>query len=314
MKTLTDRLYDYLDVRRALGYKLDFCERVLRKFTQFADDLGQRHISVDLFLAWKDQYGNADSNTWSRRLGMVRSFATWLQGIDGRSEVPPSSLMTYRAVRPKPSIFSEQQIRDLVAEAARLPSEYGFRGLTASTLFGLIAVTGLRINEALGLDEADIDLSLGTLDVTKTKNGYDRRLPIAPCTVDRLRHYIDQRRRLIGVSGGAVFVTSNGRRLGDCGARYNFAQVGQRLGYRPKQRRKRHGIGPRIHDLRHTFAVRTIIDWYKADLDVDREMYKLTAFLGHKKPQHTYWYIEAVPELLELASKRSERLIKRRRP
>lgn len=122
METLIDRLHDYLDVRRALGYKLDFCERVLRKLTQFADDLGRRHISVDLFPAWKDQCENADSNTSSRRLGMVCSFATGLQGIDGRSEAPPSSLMTYRAVRPTSYIFSEQQIRDLVAEAAHRPS------------------------------------------------------------------------------------------------------------------------------------------------------------------------------------------------
>lgn len=313
MKTLTDRLYEYLGVRRAFGYKLEFSERVLKKFTQFADERGQRHITVELFKTWKENYGGADNNTWAARLGMVRSFAIWLSGIDCRSEVPPSGLLTYKNIRPKPYIFTEQQVRDIVAEARRLPSEYGLRGLTASTLFGLIAVTGVRINEALALDEDDVDLNLGTIDITKTKNGSDRRLPLASCAADRLGSYIVRRRSLAGVNGGAVFVGLTGERWGDCGARYTFALIGKRLGHRAPQRYNRHGVGPRIHDLRHTFAVRTIIDWYKAGLNVDREMYKLTAFLGHKKPQHTYWYIEAVPELLQLASSRAECLIKRRR-
>ena len=312
MKTLTERLYEYLEVRRAMGYDLRFPERVLKKFTAYADERSATHITTDLFKAWKHDYGNADTNTWSARLSMVRSFARWLRGIDGISEIPPRDIAIGKFKRAKPYIYSEQEIHDIIAEAGKLRSEYGFRGLTSSTLFGLIAVTGLRINEALGLEKDHIDLSVGTLEILKSKSGNGRCLPLSPSTVDRLGEYLEQRQHITGLDGGPVFVRYNGAPLGDCGARYTFAQVSRRVGLRKSTGFKRHGTGPRIHDLRHTFAVRTIIAWYKADLDVDREMYKLSAYLGHKKPVHTYWYIEAVPELMQLASERSEILLNRR--
>ncbi len=313
MKTLTERLYEYLEIRRALGYDLSFTERVMKKFTAYADERNAEHITSALFKDWKRDYGAADTNTWSARVSMVRKFATWLRGIDGKSEIPPRDIAIGKPKRSKPYIYSEQQIRDIVAEAARLPSEYGFRGLTASTLFGLIAVTGLRINEALGLQKDHIDLSAGTLEILKSKSGSERCLPLSPSTVDRLGQYLELRRHITGLNSGPIFVRHTGAPLGDCGARYTFAQVGRRLGHRNPAGYKRHGVGPRIHDLRHTFAVHTIISWYKAGVDVDQEMYKLSAFLGHKKPVHTYWYIEAVPELMQLAAKRSEALLKKRR-
>lgn len=312
MTNLTDRLSEYLEIRRALGYDLAFTERVMKKFTAYADERHAEHITTALFEAWKRDYGSADTNTWAARVSMVRKFAAWLHGIDGKSEVPPRDIAIGKPKRSKPYIYSEKQIQDIVAEAARLPSEYGFRGITAATLFGLIAVTGLRINEALGLQRDHIDLSAGTLEILKSKSGNERCLPLASSTIDRLEQYLDQRQHITGLDGGPVFVRHTGVPLGDCGARYTFAQIGHRLGHRKPAGYKRHGVGPRIHDLRHTFAVRTITNWYKAGLDVDQEIYKLSAFLGHKKPQHTYWYIEAVPELMRFAADRSEVRLKKR--
>jgi integrase len=141
------------------------------------------------------------------------------------------------------------------------------------------------------------------------KNGTARYVPLAPSTVARLRVYSAERTRLLGPTPGPFFLMESGTRPTDCCARYNFALVSQKLGLRKQQRFCRHGRGPRIHDLRHTFAVRTIIGWYRKGLDPDREMIKLSTYLGHAKPEHTYWYIEAVPELLQLASKRAERAL-----
>jgi integrase len=311
MSTLTQRLDDYLVVRRSLGYDLSHSARVLRRFTAFADREGRDHITIDLFLRWKAAYGNADNNTWSARLGMVRVFAQWLQAHDGRTEVPPAGLIAGKPRRARPYIYSDKEIVAIVTRAAALRSRYELRGWTCSTLYGLIAVTGLRINEALQLDDHDADLEAGVITVRRGKNGRARFVPITASVVDRLSIYRHERVRLLGASAGAFFRTDDGRRLSEGNARYNFAVVSQAIGLREPQRFCRTGRGPRIHDLRHTFAVRTIIAWYRKGLDPDREMSKLSTYLGHARPEDTYWYIEAVPELLRLASERAERAMRR---
>lgn len=309
MTTLTQHLAGYLVVRRSLGFDLVFEERVLRVFTHFADRDGADHITIDLFLRWKGTFGSANNNTWGRRLGMVRSFALWMKGYDERTEVPPPGLIPVKWHRPRPYIYSDKEVATLIASATRLRSRYGLRGWTCSTLFGLIAVTGLRINEALKLDDEDVDLDAGVITVKRGKNGKARFAPIAPSTNKWLEAYRTERMRLLGRTTGPFFRNDDGCRLTDCSARYNFALVSQNMGLRETQRFCKHGRGPRIHDLRHTFAVRTIMGWYRKGLDPDREMIRLTTYLGHVKPDHTYWYIEAVPELLQLASKRAERAL-----
>jgi integrase/recombinase XerD len=312
MISLTARLEHYLAVRRGLGADLSFSERVLRRFTAFADAECIDHVTVDLFLRWKEHFGSANNNIWSARLGMVGVFATWLQGIDPRTEVPPAGLIFGKLRRTRPYIYTDDQIAEIMAEAARLPSPYGLRGRTCSTLFGLIAVTGLRVSEAIGLDEEDVDLDEAVLTVRRGKNGKSRFVPISACAVDQLSAYRAERNRILGPSPSPFFLFESGRRPTDCSARYSFAEVCQHIGLRNRQAFNRHGRGPRIHDLRHTFAVRTIMDWYRKGLYPDREMIKLSTYLGHTKTEHTYWYIEAVPELLQLASERAERSITER--
>lgn len=307
MRPLTVRLQHYIAMRRSLGYDLSFSERVLRKFAEFADHEGADHITVDLFLRWKKHYGSANSYTWSRRLSMVRVFAGWLQGFDPRTEVPPPGLLPNRPRRARPYIYTDDQVAEIVTEAARLPSSYGLRGWTCSTLFGLIAVTGLRVNEAIRLDEEDVDLNEALLTVRRGKNRKSRFVPLSASATGRMRAYRVERNRMLGRGGSAFFLLENGQRPSDCCVRYNFALACQRIGLRKPQSFNRHGRGPRIHDLRHTFAVRTIMDWYRRGLDPDREMLKLSTYLGHAKPEFTYWYIEAIPELLQLACEHAER-------
>jgi len=312
MISLTVRLEQYLTIRRSLGYDLSFSERVLRRFAEFAGSEGADHITVELFLRWKKRFGSANNHTWSTRLGMVRVFASWLQGFDPRTEVPPPGLVSGKPRRPRPYIYTDDQIAEIVTEAGRLPSSYGLRGWTCSTLFGLIAVTGLRVSEALGLDDKDVDLNEAVLSIRRGKNGKCRFVPLSPCAAERLRAYRAERNRILGTGRVAFFLLENGERPSDCCARYNFARVCQRIGLRERQAFNRHGRGPRIHDLRHTFAVRTIMDWYRRGLDPDREMLKLSTYLGHSKPELTYWYIEAIPELLQLACERAERNLSER--
>jgi integrase len=306
MKTLSQELDRYLSIRRSLGYKLSTDGRILRKFIAFVESEGTDYISTTLFLRWKATFGKAKNQTWAHRLTMVRVFAQWLHSIDPKHEVPPKSLIPSRIRRPHPYIYSEGDIRRIVETAAELPSLHGIRALTCSTLFGLIAVTGLRVSEALSLDVSDIDLESGVITVRTGKFGKSRLLPVSECTKARLTDYAKERDRLLGAPSQAFFVADRGERLTDCGARYNFAAVCQIIGLRPPQKFKRHGRGPRIHDLRHTFAVRTLLNWYRHCADPAREMLKLSTYLGHATAAHTYWYIEAVPELLELASKRLE--------
>ena len=216
MTTLSQRLDDYLAIRRSLGFDLSFSGRVLRGFTAFADHQGIDCVTVDLFLQWKAESGSADNNTWSHRLGMVRLFAVWLQGHDVRTEVPPAGLISGKLRRTRPYIYSDTEVAALVARAAKLPSRYGLRGWTCSTLFGLIAATGLRINEALKLDDDDVDLDDGVITVRVGKNGKARFLPITPSCVARLGAYRVERTRLLGATDGAFFRDDDGRRPTDC--------------------------------------------------------------------------------------------------
>ena len=240
---------------------------------------------------------------------MVRRFAFWLAEHDNRTEVPSSQLVTGRYRRRVPYIYAPSQIADLVVEAGRLPSPYGLRAALWQTLFGLIAVTGMRVNEALSLDQHDVDLERAILTLRNTKNGKDRQLPVNEDTAHWLVRYAELRDRLVPQQSSRFFIKEDGEPAGDCGARYNFAQVSRNIGLRSPQAFNRHGHGPRIQDLRHTFAVHTILDWFRDGRDIETEMYKLSTYLGHSEPKHTFWYIEAVPELMQLAAARAERRV-----
>ena len=294
----------YVTLRRVLGADLSTDARILRRFATFADRDGAQHVNTNLVMRWLESLPSASPGTRATRFRVARQFAEWLHGIDPRHEAPPRGLVPGRLQRVHPYIYSEAEIVAIIDQARTLPSVYGLRGLTCSTLFGLIAVTGLRISEALGLDPADLEVESGILHVRQGKLGKERLLPLDHSVVQRLESYGRERDRLLGRRPGAFFVTCEGHRLGDCSARYNFAHVCQQIGLREPQLYLRHGRGPRIHDLRHTFAVRTMLNWYRSGKDVSREMIKLTTWLGHASPANTYWYLEAVPELLELASSR----------
>lgn len=209
-----------------------------------------------------------------------------------------------RAESGGPPHISDAEVAQIISAARDLPSTYGMRGLTCAMLYGLIAVTGMRIAEALALDSEDFDTGQQTLHVRNGKNGKERLIPIDPDVSNRLADYCAERDRLLERRSEPLFVNCKGVRPNYCWARANFVRVCQSVGLRGTWSKPMLGNPPRIHDLRHTFAVRTITGWYRAGHDAAREMHKLTTYLGHEGLRDTYWYLQAVPELLELASAR----------
>lgn len=305
MSDLQKSLDDYLKLRRTLGFKLAATEWCLRGFLDFLDSKGAKHITTELALQWARRPANGEPSTWAQRLSRIRLFAAWYRARDLRTEVPAEGLLAASIQRKPPFIFNEKQIAALVREAERLPCHRGMRARTFSTMFGLIAVAGLRISEAVRLDRVDVDLGEQMLTIRDTKFGKTRLVPLSKSTIVALRRYAKQRdQTLPGTATPAFFISERGRRVTDWAARYNFALVSRAAGLRGPVKGYRHGHGPRVHDLRHSFAARTMVGWYRAGVDVERELPKLSAYLGHTHVNDTYWYIEAVPELLQLATER----------
>lgn len=305
MSDLREAVEQYLRLRRSLGYQLREPAAVLHKFVTFAQGEGADYITTDLMLRWADQPSNAQLATKSAKLATIRRFALWRTASDPRTEVPAQDLLPAKYRRQRPYIYTEDQIRRLVRSAAQLASRRGMRGLTYSTFFGLLAATGMRLSEALALDRGDVDLDRGDLNVRKAKFGKSRLVPVHRSTATALRRYAEQRDQILGcLSTPAFFVAEHGTRITNWSTQYNFARISQQIGLRAPATGYRHGHGPRLHNLRHRFAVQTLINWYRTGVDVEREIPKLSTYLGHVHVSDTYWYIEAVPELLQLATER----------
>lgn len=305
MSELRQALEEYLALRMKLGFKLKDVGKALRDFLAFLESKGASHITRDLALHWAQQPAESQPATWARRLGLVRCFAAWRSVTDPRTEVPPKGLIPNRACRMRPYIYSDKEIQQIIQRARQLPSSTGLRGGTYSTLFGLLAVTGLRVSEALSLNREDVDLDEGVLTVRWTKFGKSRLVPVHETTLEVLANYTRTRNCIFPRPTTPSFLLSErGVRVKRWAAEYNFAKVSREVGLRAPAKPYRHGHGPRLHDMRHRFAVLTLIDWYRAGVDVEREIPKLATYLGHAHMHTTYWYIEGVPELLELATQR----------
>jgi integrase len=305
MSALSNALTQYLAIRRTLGRVDRNVSRLLHHFVAFVDDSSSPLITTDLVRRWAVQPAAAHPSTWAGRLVIARRFAIWQRASDPRTEVPPADLVGQRYRRKPPQRFHDHDIVALIQRAAALPSAWRLRGPTYATLFGLLAVTGLRISEALHLDRSDVDLEAGVLLIRRTKFGKSRLVPIHSTTTDTLRAYGERRDRILKTwTMPAFFLSERRTRITEWSARYNFAVISRAIGLRPPTRGGRHGHGPRIQDLRHRFAAQTLIRWYRAGLDVDRELPKLSTYLGHVHTADTYWYLEAIPELVQCAADR----------
>jgi integrase/recombinase XerD len=304
MSPLRLALRDYLKIRRSLGFKLEWDGRMLEDFIGFLERAGAERITTELALSWARLPRNARPYHRRKRLGVVRLFARYVATIDPQTEVPSKDLLPATRQRLAPYIYSSQEIAALMGAARALspPS----RAATIETLIGLMAATGLRLGEALGLDQADVDLDDGVLRV-RGKQSEQREVPLHPSTVRALSDYARMRdRRWPAPNTTAFFLSRLGVRL-SAAAVHNktFPALIREAGLQGRGHRAR----PRPHDLRHSFAVATLLDWHHAGAEVDRELPLLSTYLGHRDPSNTYWYLQATPELLGLVAGRLDNVL-----
>ena len=299
-QTLDGALTDYLAVRRSLGFKLTRDGLLLRQFVAFCEQTGANRITSEVALVWVTSPAKASPSWLNMRLSMVRGFACWLQASHPSTEVPPRGWLP-PVRRTTPYLYSEADIVALMAAAQR--ARWPLSAATYETLVGLLAVTGLRIGEAIRLDRADVSLADGLLTIRESKFGKTRQVPIHPSTVENLRSYLRRRSTLSPApSEPALFVHPAGNRINYEAVQGMFRSLVQRNGLTPRSERCR----PTIHGLRHTFAVNTLVGWYRDGVDVQARLPVLSTWLGHADPKWTYWYLSATPELLTLAAQRLE--------
>lgn len=297
MSALARHVAEYLALRRSFGFKLEREQRLLAQFVAYSEAAGQEHVTGELAIAWAKLPGAASPNQWAKRLGVVRRFAVYLVTIDPATEVPPSGIFPTTRRRPSPYLFSEGDIARVLAAARGLTPP--LRAATHEALSGLLAVSGMRIGEAIGLARGDVDLNSGVITIRHTKFDRTRLVPLHESTTAALSVYAATRDRLCREPRADVFFCSSvGTAVDRSGVGKTFRQITATLELRTAT------AHPRVHDLRHGFAVRTLINWQRQGVSIDAHLTTLSGYLGHVAPSDTYWYLSAVPELMTLAADR----------
>lgn len=298
---LRERADDYLRMRRALGYKLEVQGWLLQEFITHLEQTGARTVTVEHALAWATSPTTASRPYWAQRLSVVRQFARYLQTIDPTCEIPPASLLPFHPRRSVPHLYRPDEITALMAAASALPMP--LQAATYRTLIGLLAVTGLRLGEAIRLDRDDLDAGQRLLRILHSKFGKSREVALHETTMRALAAYGRLRDRLCPKPRcQAFFLSTRGTQLLAPSIHEAFNRLVEIAGIvsRPGGRR------PRPHDLRHGFAVATLLDWYRDGADIQARLPLLSTYLGHVNPASTFWYLTAAPELLALAAGRLE--------
>ena len=295
---LAQRLRDYLALRRGLGFKLERQGRLLGDFVAYLDRNGATTITTPLAIGWASQPAGADPTWWATRLAAVRAFARYLASIDPATEVPPV-LWPARSRRATPFIYSADEIAALMAAAGHIRT--ALVAATYRTLIGLLAVTGMRVGEVINLDRDDLDRDGAVLVVREGKFGRSREVALHPSTLTALDRYATLRDRYHArPRTPALLISAAGTRLHYKNVHQRFHELTLATGLQPRSATCR----PRPHDLRHTFAVNTLLGWYRAGQDVQVRLPLLSTYLGHVGPGSTYWYLSATPQLLGLVADR----------
>lgn len=301
MADLTRIAEDYLALRGRLGHALAEAHWLLPKFVAHLEKTGTQFVTIDAALAWA-QGPDVDPATTmaARRMTIARGFARHLAGIDPRTEIPPPGLIAFKQRWRPPYLFTPAEIKTLMSLARRL--RWRLPAASHETLIGLLAATGMRVGEALRLDQEDIDWNTGILSVRESKFGKSRMVPIRPSTLKALDRYACIRDELCPRQRTKAFFASvRGNRLIYACAQEVFRNLCRESGIGEDAPRR-----PRLHDLRHGFAVRTLQSWYRAGADIEARLPILSTYLGHRDPRSTYWYLSAAPELLTLAAEKLE--------
>ena len=297
MSDLRQAVADYLAIRHALGFQLRGYDRLLGDLVDELQAAGESTLTTELAVAWATEPAGAQPFRWKARLSVARGFALYLQTIDPATQVPPSNLLAYRRARPTPYLYSGAEIDALLDATDTLTP--ALRAATYRALLGLLAVTGMRVGEAIALDRDDVDLRERRLAIRKAKHSA-RQLPLHPSTAKALDAYARRRDRSAQHPRRAASSSrpASTNLICEC-VRETFIKLRRTAGLEQAARRS-----PRIHDLRHRFAVQTLLDWHRAGDDVAARLPLLSAWLGHRHPASTYYYLQAAPELLALTAQR----------
>lgn len=304
MTALHRALAAYLRTRRALGFKLERAGHLLPEFVDFVAERGESVVTTVAAIAWATQPREAAPTWWTQRLVLVRGFAKYLQTVEPRTEVPPPDCLSSHRPRSAPYVYSAADLTALLGATDMLRSP--IMASTYKTVLGLLSVTGMRVGEVVALDERDVDRRGAVLLIRKTKFGKSREVPLHPSTIAALDCYRRERDRFAPRRGSpSFFISTAGTRL----IYQNVHDIFLRLVFASGLSRRR--PRPTIHDLRHTFAIQTVLGWHRDGVDVEARLPTLSTYLGHIGPKSTYWYLTAVPELLEAATLRLERSLVR---
>jgi integrase len=299
MSGLVEHVDDYLRLRRALGYKLERHGRLLPQLVAYLEAAGASTVKRELAISWARLPSGAHSRYWAARLAIARGFAAYLQTLDASTEVPPTGVFAARYLRPTPYLWSGEDIRRVLEAARGLRPP--LRAASYEALFGLLAVTGMRVGEAVALGIDDVELDSGVIAIRERTAKLERArlVPLHATTVAALKRYASARRRLCPRSrANTFFVSAAGTRIDRSTVSKTLRGITTALGLRTES------IHPRAHDLRHSFAVSTLIAWQRAGARVDEQIAALSTYLGHASPADTYWYLTATPELMEAAARR----------
>jgi integrase/recombinase XerD len=301
---LRQAVHDYLTLRRGLGFKLKKHTRFLDEFVTYLERTGAPHITSHLALQWATEPQHIKEAEWAARLAVVRGFARYWSATDPMTEIPPKGLLPYRAHRAKPYLYTDEEIQQLLEAAKNMRATHPLQPWTYYCLFGLLAVTGLRISEALHLHCTDVDWSEAVLAIRAAKFSKSRLIPLHASTLKVLSDYNAQRNSLFVVRKSPYFFCSRYDGQLDPGqVRRVFYALSRQIGIR--------GIsashGPRLHDFRHRFAVESLLRWHRAGEDVRRRLPVLSTYLGHGHVTDTYWYVSGTPELMAAVGDRLDK-------
>lgn len=305
MNTLREAVEEYLALRRSLGFKLHRDGKNLLDFVNFMEQQRASYITHDLALAWAQRPVDVQPQWWAQRLSFVRCFAHHRSATDPRTQIPPANLLPHRPRRARPYLYSDAEIRALLNAALMLSGGEGLRPWVYHCLLGLLSTSGLRLGEARNLERQDVDLKAAVLTVRGAKFGKSRLVPLHASTRDVLADYIARRERVWQArpASSYLFLSNWGNRLDSGGIHRTFYALSRRVGLRGPN----DSHGPRLHDMRHRFAVMTLLRWYRAGVDVEQRLPVLSAYLGHVHVSDTYWYLSAWPGLMQEAMSRLER-------
>lgn len=296
------RVETYLAYRRRHGFKLTIDETRLRSFARFADEIGTEvHLTVALATAWAQVTQRPSKFTWARRIEVLRGFARFCLREDPATEIPPRGLFGPGHRRLVPHIYTEAELSALLDATNGLTPEHGLRPATCRCVFGLLAACGLRISEALALTNADVDIDAGVLCIREAKFHQQRLVPMHPSVTKSMSAYARWRDRLVPRPAcDRFFLRDDGHSANQSGILYALQTLCQQLGWQPRGDYPHH----RLHDLRHTFIVRSTLRFYEQGVDVDRAVLALSTYVGHAKVSDTYWYFTGIPELMAIAADR----------